>query len=71
MVALAATPTLAAQVVLAVRMDIAAHCVLPCVFCLPEFGNIFGCVRCPVAGDGVHGIQTGNADRRDLDCIEK
>jgi len=63
--------TLVAQVVLAVRLDIAANCVLPCVFCLPEFDNIFGCARWSVVGDGVHGIQTGNVNRRDLDCTEK
>ena len=70
MVALAAKPTLAAEAVLAVRLDIAANCVLPCVFCLPEFDIVCGCVRWPVVGDGVHDIQTDNAIRRDPDCTE-
>jgi hypothetical protein len=70
MVAFAAKPTLAAEVVLAGRLDIAANCVLPCVFYLPEFDNVFGCVRWPVGGDGVHDIQTDNAYRPDVDCSE-
>ena len=70
MVAVAAKPTLAAKVVLAGRWDSAANCVLPCVLYLPEFDNVFGCVRWPVVGDGVHDSQTDNANRRDVDCTE-
>lgn len=69
-VALRQTVALAAQAVLAGRWNIAANCVLPCGFYLPEFDNVFGCVRWPVVGDGVHDIQTHNANRRDLDCTE-
>lgn len=56
------------QLALAGRLGIAAHCVLPCVFCRGESDSIFDCVRWLGLDDGVHGNQMGNVNRGGVDC---
>jgi hypothetical protein len=56
------------KLALAGRLGIAAHCVLPCAFCLGEFDNVSGCARWPELDDGVHGNQTGNVNPGGFDC---
>ena len=56
---------------LAGRLAIAAHCVLPCAFCLGEFDNVSDCARWPELDDGIRGTQTGNVNPGGLDCSER
>ena len=56
------------KLALAGRLGIAAHCVLPCVFCLGEFHNVSGCAHWPVVDDGMLGNQTGNVNPGGRDC---
>ncbi len=56
---------------LAGRLGIAAHCVLPCLFCLGEFDNVSDCARWPELDDGILGNQTGNVNPGGLDCTDR
>ena len=56
------------KLALAGRLGIAAHCVLPCVYCLGEFDNVSDCARWPELDDGVHGNQTDNVNPGGFDC---
>jgi len=59
------------KLALAGRLAIAAHCVLPCAFCLEEFDNDSDCARWPGLDDGIRGNQTGNVNPGGLDCSER
>lgn len=56
---------------LAGRLGTAAHCVLPCVFCLGEFYNVPGCARWSELDDGTLCNQTGNVNPGGLDCTDR